>query len=762
MKILGTIQNELDAVNKKYVDDIIGGLNLGNLSTKDSLSFAEITSKPTTLSGYGIGDAVIWDTNMNDADVQYTHHLGYGYPSGGWYGTGPAMSFGTTGYYAQIQAINDINTPYLYFRPTVNGTQGEWFRFIFDKGNYEIDSWNYTCGGQNVLHRNPNDPIVYFNYGAATNENSTLYIYSYETPKLVIGGVGHSLVHGGNIAELSDFAYRGSRTNDTDFNTLTQSGYYLNTTSSGTGNSNAPIGDGVLVVFDGKYFVPQLHFDYDGQLRTRTKWGSNWQDWRILLDDKNYTSYVYSKTESDSKYLERKSYFMMPTNGFDNGPKLEVSYLSNALYAAGQRFNIEHSGFAIFSIPNLTNENYEETAAKVAAGTTATFTISNNGANIIEGYPYGDIYLSFYYNYTPASVTVEVYSTYEPHGVGWHTLNLVETRGEQNGVYRFYQGFYNITHLRVTITASATTSADLTEIGWLLNRGSLRNFPAVTKFNVPQALYGEMTFINKVVMDNTLKVKGNTTIDKDLTVAGHFFGSESTSLYNIKSIIGFTPSGSSYPRWQMLTNADGLFFQAASYDGTSANGRIVFSGANTQAARNITFEAESLIFTGTPTFSGAIATFNNTAKVTGAAQTPLFVAATSNVGSFIAFTDVGNGTLGSLGVSADRKPTFITYSGGTYELLHKNNLDSCNVSINFYELAEYHDADLSQTDLNGYGLTSSVISNLKAGKYNKVLDTSNTQVWDYTVDGDKMCFKCCSREVVITKNSDGTWYIEFL
>jgi hypothetical protein len=204
-----------------------------------------------------------------------------------------------------------------------------------------------------------------------------------------------------------------------------------------------------------------------------------------------------------------------------------------------------------------------------------------------------------------------------------------------------------ITHLRVTITARNDLYTELVEVAWNLSRTALSNLPAVTKFNIPQTLYGEMTF-------------------------------------------------------------------------------------------------------------------NNTAKVTGAPQTPLFVAATSSVGSFIAFTDVGNGTLGSLGVSADRKPTFITYSGATHELLHKNNLDSCNVSINFYELAEYHDANLSQTDLNGYGLTSSVISNLKAGKYNKVLDTRDTQVWDYTVDGDKISFKCCDKEVMITKESDGTWYIEFL
>jgi hypothetical protein len=45
-------------------------------------------------------------------------------------------------------------------------------------------------------------------------------------------------------------------------------------------------------------------------------------------------------------------------------------------------------------------------------------TISNNGNNIIDGYPYGDIILSFYYNNVPESASVEVYCNYEPQGIG--------------------------------------------------------------------------------------------------------------------------------------------------------------------------------------------------------------------------------------------------------------------------------------------------------------------------------------------------------
>lgn len=393
MKILGTIQNELDAVNKQYVDGIIEGLNLGNLSTKNSLSFAEITSKPTTLSGYGIGDAVIWDTNMGGTDAQCTHHLGYGYPSGGWYTAGPTISFGVGGYYAQIQTSNILATPSVYLRATVNGEKGEWLRFLFDKGNYNIEATRFYSNGQLILHRNGEGTATHINYGPYAND---------ETSALIL--------YGDNIV--------------------------------------------VYARNDVFFYTPKIYQAVEGNFYEVVHGGN--------LADKVSRSF-YSKTESDSKYL--------PLSG---------------------------------------------------------------------------------------------------------------------------------------------------------------------------------------------------------------------------------------------------------------------------------------------------GTITNTLTVTGVAQTPLKVAATSNVGSFIAFTDVGNGTLGSLGVSADRKPTFITYSGATHELLHKNNLDSCNVSINFYDLSDYHDANLSQAEMNSFGLTTAVINNLKDGKYNKVLDTRDTQVWDYTVDGDKISFKCCNDEVMITKESDGTWYIEFL
>lgn len=67
MNVLAPMTQNLDMVNKAYVDKAIADLNiseyakaseLGSLASKNSLAFSELTDKPTTLTGYGITDAL--------------------------------------------------------------------------------------------------------------------------------------------------------------------------------------------------------------------------------------------------------------------------------------------------------------------------------------------------------------------------------------------------------------------------------------------------------------------------------------------------------------------------------------------------------------------------------------------------------------------------------------------------------------------------------------------------------------------------------
>lgn len=185
MKILSSITREKDAVSKAYVDGLLADYakseNLGALASKDSLSFSDITAKPTTLSGYGINDAIQYVGTMNDPNTAYFRHVGYGYGEGGWYGAGPAFGFGANGtYYARIQALNSPEVPYLYFQSNSGGTTGKWFQFLFSEGNYNIESDRFSSKGDIVLHRNEDDGDTFLNYGPYANDSANLYLYGKE------------------------------------------------------------------------------------------------------------------------------------------------------------------------------------------------------------------------------------------------------------------------------------------------------------------------------------------------------------------------------------------------------------------------------------------------------------------------------------------------------------------------------------------------------------------------------------------------------
>ena len=185
MKILSSTTRNQDAVNKAYIDgllaDYVKSENLGALASKDSLAFSELTSKPTTLSGYGITDAIQYVNTMSDPNVAYYRHMGYGYTEGGWYGAGPAFGFGANGtYYARIQALNSPDIPYLYFQSNSGGTTGKWFQFLFSEGNYDIESDRFSIKGDIVLHRNEEDGDAFLNYGPYANDGANLYLYGTE------------------------------------------------------------------------------------------------------------------------------------------------------------------------------------------------------------------------------------------------------------------------------------------------------------------------------------------------------------------------------------------------------------------------------------------------------------------------------------------------------------------------------------------------------------------------------------------------------
>lgn len=224
MHNLALINQDKDFVTKAYVDGLFAGSGGGGTNVdlsaylkktevkafayKDSLAFSELTEKPTTLAGYGITDAVSFNANMSDASAVYHRHIGYGYASGGWYGSGPAIGFGANGtYYAMIQAVNNINTPTLFYKSVSGGDKsGKWFQFLFSEGNANIESDRFSIKGDIVLHRNAEDGDTYVNYGPYANDDAALQLYGKHISITVKNNVlinGNEAVHAANIANYT-------------------------------------------------------------------------------------------------------------------------------------------------------------------------------------------------------------------------------------------------------------------------------------------------------------------------------------------------------------------------------------------------------------------------------------------------------------------------------------------------------------------------------------------------------------------------------
>lgn len=71
-----------------------------------------------------------------------------------------------------------------------------------------------------------------------------------------------------------------------------------------------------------------------------------------------------------------------------------------------------------------------------------------------------------------------------------------------------------------------------------------------------------------------------------------------------KTLMGVTPQGGSLPQFRMFATAAGMYFQAATYDGTSTTGSIYFSGMYGTQAAEVQFNAANAIFTGGITLNG--------------------------------------------------------------------------------------------------------------------------------------------------------------
>lgn len=170
-----------------------------------------------------------------------------------------------------------------------------------------------------------------------------------------------------------------------------------------------------------------------------------------------------------------------------------ISKIDNAFYCADKRWNVTATNTN--NIAHMFDGNYEDQSV-ISSGNTSVITMdfSTESNGFFPGYPYGYIYISFYYKDIPSSVTGRVYCNYASQGVGWHDITFSPASGSTDGatVYVGRQGYYNISKVEITIAARSNGNTSVTQIEMKLDRPYSGRTPFLSKYQA-ETLYYDLT-----------------------------------------------------------------------------------------------------------------------------------------------------------------------------------------------------------------------------------------------------------------------------
>ena len=486
----------------------------------------------------------------------------YVYGTNGWAGSGPALAFPNGGWSGLINIISYDPTadPNNYPRMKINITNantgsvvlGQWVEVVTDKNfssyglamktnQYSIDLDEIGTGLYDLTGAIANSPL---NYGSLLN------IKGYFSAQLIFNASGDAAYYRTKSdREVDGTKWRPWRTiiDSNNVSSYVQSvadSRYLKLASGGTVQGQIYVetssGDryihskcstahiafgvgsggnnrGIFDIKDGKWWILRNNSDYTEIVSSTMALVGNVRVGGVLEARSGITLGNVTRISWPTEGIAKNS-ILLPNNVFDSLGKIQFSQLDNALYAANHRFNVTLNGFASDTKTVLFNGSYED-SIQVPMGQTATIKIDNNGNDIISGYPYGKIILSFYYQSVPESVSIRVYTTYGT--AGWYSLPLSEIRGTNGGVFVFDNSYYAVKEVEITITAKSDINAALSEIDWFLNRASLSNLPVVTKFAIDQELYGRLICKGGITL-------GGETINSWADVRSNWAGSGQT------------------------------------------------------------------------------------------------------------------------------------------------------------------------------------------------------------------------------------------
>ena len=340
---------------------------------------------------------------------------------------------------------------------------------------------------------------------------------------------------------------------------ITSTGKIQGTELEGTSldiNGNADI-SGTITSANGNFHTTATHF----QLNTPSGY--------IQMGAMN-TSHAHMYTDRADFYFNKaisingdnvltsipSNYFkdddiVMNENPF-GGRSLYNSQSNNPWFLAADRYTVTQTGGS--SIANAFNGDYESSYL-VAANTTATFNI-DFGQH--PGYPYGWIYLSFYYTHQPATISGRVYNNYAPHTVGWSALTFTDVvNTSTTRIVKARQSKYGLTDLEITLTSPAATTTRLTACEIHLDRPGTQEMPVLNKFRA-ETLYKNLTVnaaitatgkIQGAELEGTsLDINGSADISGNLQTHGNSLLGSATGDYvhvNDKLYVGATDSGDS-------------------------------------------------------------------------------------------------------------------------------------------------------------------------------------------------------------------------
>lgn len=143
-------------------------------------------------------------------------------------------------------------------------------------------------------------------------------------------------------------------------------------------------------------------------------------------------------------------------------------------------------------VHSLFSGNYEN-GVIITAGNTGIITIDFSSLPEVKysGYPYGDILFYFYYDWIPKNISVRIYNTFEPQGIGWKDAAAIALGS--GALWSCRNRYYGLQKMEITITAKDDIQAKLTQIEFNRSRQSLdQPQPILFKYG-PETLYYPLT-----------------------------------------------------------------------------------------------------------------------------------------------------------------------------------------------------------------------------------------------------------------------------